>query len=101
MEGPSVAGRYHPGAMQLAMGIPMVSILQQMNSGTTYDVAIIGGGLGGLSLSIQLARKGYRVVLFEKEKYPYHKVCGEYISMEAWPFLEALGVPLATMQLPE
>ena len=72
-----------------------------MNSGSTYDVAIIGGGLGGLSLSIQLSRKGYRVVLFEKEKYPYHKVCGEYISMEAWPFLETLGVPLATMQLPE
>jgi menaquinone-9 beta-reductase len=72
-----------------------------MRSGiTTYDVAIIGGGLGGLSLSIQLARKGYRVVLFEKEKYPFHKVCGEYISMESWPFLENLGVPLSAMHLP-
>jgi len=66
----------------------------------TYDAAIIGGGLAGLALSIQLARKGFRVVLLEKETYPFHKVCGEYISKEAWPFLESLGVPLAHMQLP-
>ena len=53
----------------------------------TYDVAVIGGGLAGLNLSIQLARKGHSVVLFEKETYPFHKVCGEYISMESWNFL--------------
>ena len=65
-----------------------------------YDVAIIGGGLAGLALSIQLAKKNYRVILFEKEKYPFHKVCGEYISMESWDFLEGLGVPLSTLNLP-
>jgi flavin-dependent dehydrogenase len=64
------------------------------------DVAIIGGGLGGLSLSIQLAIAGYKVVLFEKEKYPFHKVCGEYISLESWQFIEKLGVPLSKMNLP-
>ena len=53
----------------------------------TYDVAVIGGGLAGINLSIQLARKGHSVVLFEKETYPFHKVCGEYISMESWNFL--------------
>lgn len=65
-----------------------------------FDVAIIGGGLAGLSLSIQCAKAGYRVVVFEKEKYPFHKVCGEYISFEAWDFLERLGVPLGEMNLP-
>ncbi len=65
-----------------------------------YDVAVIGGGLAGLSLAIQLSREGYRVVLFEKETYPFHKVCGEYISMESWPFLQGLGVPLEQMNLP-
>lgn len=65
-----------------------------------YDVVIIGGGLAGLSLAIQLVRKGFRVILFEKEVYPFHKVCGEYVSKEAWPFLEALGVPLSEMRLP-
>jgi menaquinone-9 beta-reductase len=65
-----------------------------------YDIAIIGGGLAGLALSIQCVRAGYRTILFEREKYPFHKVCGEYISLESWNFLEELGVPLSDMQLP-
>ena len=66
-----------------------------------YDVTIIGGGLAGLALSIQLAKKGYAVALFEKEQYPFHKVCGEYISMESWAFIESLGLPLSSMNLPK
>src|SRR5215208_5508019 len=66
----------------------------------TYDVAVIGGGLAGLALGIQSARAGYKTVLFEKEKYPFHKVCGEYISFESWNFLEDMGVPLSQMKLP-
>jgi menaquinone-9 beta-reductase len=65
-----------------------------------YDVAIIGGGLAGLSASIQLARIGHSVILFEKEKYPFHKVCGEYISLESWNFLKELGLPFEEMNLP-
>ena len=56
----------------------------------TYDCGIIGGGLAGLCLAIQLADRGISVVLFEKNQYPFHKVCGEYISMESWDFLEGL-----------
>ena len=41
-----------------------------------YDVVIVGGGLAGLALSIQLAKKGYKIVVLEKEQYPFHKVCG-------------------------
>lgn len=66
-----------------------------------YDCAVIGGGLAGLCLSIQLAKKGHSVVLLEKSKYPFHKVCGEYISMESWSFLEKLGLPLSEMNLPK
>ena len=65
-----------------------------------FDVAIVGGGLAGLTLSIQLAKKGYSVILFEKNRYPFHKVCGEYISMESWDFLERIGTPLSEMNLP-
>ena len=71
-----------------------------MNEDKLYDVAVIGGGLAGLALSIQCARAGYQTILFEKEKYPFHKVCGEYISFESWNFLEDLGVPLSQMNLP-
>ncbi len=68
---------------------------------TKFDIAIIGGGLAGLALSIQSARAGYQTVLFEKEQYPFHRVCGEYISLESWDFLEQLGLPLSAMQLPK
>ncbi|MEJ7627831.1 MAG: NAD(P)/FAD-dependent oxidoreductase [Ferruginibacter sp.] len=67
---------------------------------TIYDIAIIGGGLAGLTLSIKLAKCGRRVILFEKEQYPFHKVCGEYISMESWDYLQSLGLPLEDMDLP-
>ena len=65
-----------------------------------YPCAIIGGGLGGLCLAIQLARQGMEVILFEKNTYPQHKVCGEYISMESWGFLQDLGLPLDDLDLP-
>lgn len=65
-----------------------------------FDCAIIGGGIAGLTLSILLAKQGYKVVLFEKEKYPYHKVCGEYISNESLPFLGSLGLDLKALSLP-
>ena len=71
-----------------------------MSNQLQYDVTVIGGGLAGLSLSIQLANKGYTVALFEKEQYPFHKVCGEYISLESWKFIEGLGLPLSKMDLP-
>jgi menaquinone-9 beta-reductase len=66
-----------------------------------YDTAIIGGGLAGLTLSISLAKQGFAVILFEKETYPFHKVCGEYISLESWHYLETeMGVPLQKMNVP-
>jgi menaquinone-9 beta-reductase len=71
-----------------------------MSSETAYDVAVIGGGLAGLSLAIQCADAGFSVVLFEREQYPFHKVCGEYISMESYPFLQRLGLDLNSLHLP-
>jgi len=65
-----------------------------------FDVIIIGGGLAGLSFAIQLAELKRKVLLLEKNKYPFHRVCGEYISMESWNFLERLGIPLEQMNLP-
>ncbi|MGB5319241.1 NAD(P)/FAD-dependent oxidoreductase, partial [Eudoraea sp.] len=60
-----------------------------------FDVIIIGGGLAGLTASIDLSEKGHKVLLIEKDKYPHHKVCGEYISNEIIPYLNKLGISLA------
>lgn len=56
------------------------------------DVLIIGGGLGGLTAALHLAKAGVQVRVLEKEAYPRHKVCGEYVSNEVLPYLKTLGV---------
>lgn len=56
------------------------------------DVVIIGGGLAGLVAGIHLSQKKFRVILIEKQAYPHHKVCGEYVSNEVLPYLDQLGV---------
>ncbi len=58
---------------------------------TDYDVIIAGGGLAGLVSAIELSAAGSSVLLLEKKIYPYHKVCGEYISNEVLGYLQSLG----------
>lgn len=57
-----------------------------------FDVIIIGGGLAGLCNAIHLSKFGKNVLLIEKNSYPKHKVCGEYISNEVLPYLSSLEV---------
>lgn len=63
----------------------------------TYEVIIIGGGLAGLVSALHLSKHGVAVALFEKKQYPFHKVCGEYISNEVLPYLNTLGVDLLAL----
>jgi len=59
---------------------------------TDFDVLIIGGGLAGLTSAIHLSNANINVLLIEKNEYPKHKVCGEYISNEVLPYLNSLDV---------
>ncbi|WP_417602758.1 NAD(P)/FAD-dependent oxidoreductase [Owenweeksia hongkongensis] len=58
----------------------------------------MGGGLAGLTNAIDLRLRGYDVMLIEKKEYPFHKVCGEYISNEVKPYLQRLGAFPETLQ---
>ena len=62
---------------------------------------IIGGGLAGLISSIQLVRAGIPCTLIEKKSYPLHRVCGEYVSNEALPFLKSAGLYPEQLELPQ
>ncbi|GAB2457936.1 FAD-dependent oxidoreductase [Hymenobacter qilianensis] len=62
------------------------------------EVLIIGGGLGGLTAALDLAGRGYHVTVVERKHYPFHKVCGEYVSNEVLPYLRRLGVDPAVLE---
>jgi geranylgeranyl reductase family protein len=63
-----------------------------------YDVIIVGAGPGGCSAAIGLARRGYEVLLVEKEKFPRGKVCGDGIGPPALDALDRLGILPEVMQ---
>lgn len=56
------------------------------------EVIVVGGGLAGLCTAIHLAGHDISVMLIEKDEYPRHKVCGEYVSNETLPYLSSLGI---------
>jgi len=62
------------------------------------DTIIVGGGLAGLSAALHLLHEGFRVTVIEKNSYPKHKVCGEYISNEVRSYLQWLGLDLEKLQ---
>ena len=55
-------------------------------------IAIVGAGPAGSSLAIRLALKSFDVTLIERETFPRHKLCGEFISPECFEHFAELGV---------
>lgn len=67
---------------------------------TGNRIVVIGGGLAGLVSSILLAKNGKSVLLIEKKIYPFHRVCGEYISNEVLGFLKRESIYPDFLELP-
>lgn len=58
------------------------------------DAIVVGAGIAGSSTAIQLARSGHRTLLLDRQLFPRHKTCGEFMSPETQEMLEFLGVDL-------
>ena len=61
------------------------------SSPVTCDVAVIGGGPAGSTVSALLAQKGYRVEVFEKDRHPRFHI-GESLLPLNLELFEQLGV---------
>jgi geranylgeranyl reductase family protein len=57
-----------------------------------FDVVVAGAGPGGSTAATLLARKGYRVALFDKARFPRDKACGDAISGKSVRILDELGL---------
>lgn len=58
------------------------------------NIIIVGAGLAGMSCGLLLNKFGHSVTILERKTFPFHKVCGEYVSNEVLPFLNYLGVAI-------
>ena len=57
-----------------------------------HDVVIIGGSLAGASCAMALRGEGIDVGVFDRDRFPREKVCGEFLSTGALRALDRLGV---------
>ena len=61
------------------------------SNGKQTDVVVIGGGPAGSTVSALIAQQGYRVQLFEREKFPRFHI-GESLIPETYWVLKRLGM---------
>lgn len=53
------------------------------------DAVVLGGGIAGSAAAQQLAVRGWHTVLLDRQAFPRHKACGEFLSPE---FQEMIGI---------
>ncbi len=56
------------------------------------DIAIVGAGPAGATLAALLAARGRSVALIDRDAFPRDKLCGEFLSYDALPLVDELGV---------
>ena len=63
-----------------------------MAEGIDADVAVVGAGPAGTAAALFAARRGYRVIVFDKQAFPRDKPCGEGLMPGGRPVLRELGL---------
>ncbi|WP_298846462.1 geranylgeranyl reductase family protein [uncultured Ruegeria sp.] len=89
------------GTGPLAGDLPLATPTEA--STEKWDAIIVGAGPGGSAAAIELARRGRRVILIDREDFPRDKSCGDGITRSGITQLKRLGVlpALADQQVVE
>ncbi|CAM3119544.1 NAD(P)/FAD-dependent oxidoreductase [Paenibacillus taichungensis] len=66
---------------------------------TSMDAIVIGAGIAGSTCALQLARQGHRTLLLDRQEFPRHKTCGEFMSPETTEMLDYLGINLSEQKI--
>ncbi|MDF2689949.1 MAG: hypothetical protein K0Q80_2915 [Microvirga sp.] len=78
----------------MARSVPPLRQPAEMSLHRSEELVIVGAGLAGASAACVLAREGLSALLLERDPEPKHKVCGEFLSIEAQTYLAHLGLDL-------
>jgi flavin-dependent dehydrogenase len=60
-----------------------------------FDVVVVGGSVAGSITARELGRRGRRVALYEKERFPRWKSCGETLLPQGVAALQEMGLDYA------
>lgn len=72
----------------------MFEIRQVLGVLNHFDAIIVGAGIAGSSCALQLSRLGVKTLLLDRQTFPRHKTCGEFLSPESGQMLDFLGIQL-------
>jgi halogenation protein CepH len=64
-----------------------------MRNSREYDVAVVGGGPAGSTAATLIAMQGHRVVLLEKEQFPFYKIGESLLPATIHGICPMLGIP--------
>ncbi len=73
------------------MAVQSVDYGHGVNPDNRYDVAVVGAGPAGSATASILARRGLRVVLIDRARFPRDKACAEYCSPGVEDVLRRIG----------
>ena len=68
--------------------------MEGIASAEVKDLLIVGGGPAGAAAALEARQHGLAVSIWERDRFPRHKVCGEFLSAESLSALEE-EIPLA------
>ena len=62
-----------------------------MPASQAFEVIVVGGGPAGSVMAWSLARRGVRVAVLERARFPREKVCGDFVEPAGLRILDKMG----------